>query len=492
MTLAAKKRLLCIVYEAGNLQVWLRLAKHGIESGDFDVILWSPYSLPDSVHYQAEALAAGTVYVEETTPTGGLADIFTRLSGWLSAKPVRLPNDLEPKLLGAAAPIVESPTVLQAESLLSELPQVDRYEALCAVDRVRRRISFCEDWLVRLGIDAVVLAEDNVERDSYGWIAGAKRRGIKTVVSSYGAISDQEAVSAYRSSASHAVSTTQAQLIRQYIPQWLAEGDGFAITRLPLAEAIARELTGTAMFNPWLVNTGHADVIAIESAAMKQTYLKFGFLDAKLKPIGHPLHDTLSVVALERLERRTALFAKYNLPANRPLAVVAMPPNQFSSRSCVYRNYADVISAFAHLPGVLARVNVVVSPHPNISAEGRELIRATGAALVETTVSELLPMADIYICSISSTIKWALGCGIPVIDFDCYGYGYPDYLDLPQVVSVSDETEFRSALLRFRKHEDRMQLAALARSGAEHWGKFDGRATDRLVELMLEAGANVT
>lgn len=486
------RRLLCIVYEPGNFHVWIKLAALAQKTGDFDLILWSPYCLPESARYQAEAIAAGSVFVEEATSTGGLADIFSRLSGWLSSKPIRLPLDLQGKVSGQELSQTPGNVRIVANSLVSELPDSDRYAIWCEVDRIQRRINICEDWLVRLGIDVVVLAEDNVERDSYGWIAGAKRRGIRTVISSYGAISDQEAVTAYRGSASHAVSTAQARLIRQYIPQWLAEGDGFAITRLPFAEAIARELTGTAPFNPWLVNTGHADVIALESVAMKQAYLKFGISDAKLKPIGHPLQDSLAVVAAERLERRVTLFAQHNLSADRLLAVVAMPPDQLASRSGVYRQYADVISAFARLPGELAGVNVVVSPHPNISAEGRALIRSTGVPLVETTVADLLPLADLYISSVSSTIKWALGCGIPVIDFDCYGYGYTDYLNLPQVVSVSNETEFRSALLRYGHHEERAQLVALARSGAEHWGKFDGGATDRLVELMLEAGANVT
>lgn len=470
----------------------MKLARYGYESGEFDVILWSPYSLPESARYQAEAIAAGTVYAEETTSTGGLADIFTRLSGWLSAKPVRLPNDLKSKLSGTATPFVENAAAPQAESLLSELPHVDRHAALCAVDRLRRRINFCEDWLVRLGIDAVVLAEDNVERDSYGWIAAAKRRCIRSVVTSYGAISDQEAINAYRGSASHAVSAIQAALIRQHFPQWLVEGDGFAITRLPFTEAIARELTDTAPFNPWLVNTGHADAIAVESAAMEQAYLKFGFQDAKLKAIGHPLQDTLVIAARERLERRAVLFAHNSLSANRPLAVVAMPPDQLASRSGVYGQYSEVISAFARLPGELAGVNVVVSPHPNISGEGRALIRETGATLVETTVADLLPLADLYICSVSSTIKWALGCGIPVIDFDCYRYGYSDYLALPQVMSASDEMAFRSALLRFGNHDERAQLAALAKCGAERWGRFDGMAIDRLVDLLLETGTNDT
>lgn len=477
------RRLLCIVYEPGNFNVWIKLAARAQKTGDFDLILWSPYCLPESARYQAEAIVAGSVFVEEATSTGSLADIFSRLSGWLSSKPIRLPLDLQGKVSGHELPQAPGNLRIVANSLVSELPDYDRYSIWCEVDRIQRRINICEDWLVRLGIDAVVLAEDNVDRDSYGWIAGAKRRGIRTVISSYGAISDQEAVTAYRSSTSHAVSVAQARLIRQYIPQWLAEGEGFAISRLPFAETIARELTGTAPFNPWLVNTGHADVIALESSAMKQAYLKFGVSDAKLKLIGHPFQDTLAFVARERIERRATLFAQHNLPVDRALAVVAMPPNQFSSRSCVYRHYADVISAFTRLPRVIAGVNVVVSPHPNISADERKLIRANGVALVETTVAELLPLADLYISSVSSTIKWALGCGIPVIDFDCYGYGYPDYLNLPQVVSVSNETEFRRALMRYGNLEERAQLVALAGSGAEHWGKFDGRAIERLVTL---------
>ncbi len=472
--------------------MWLRLAQRGIESGEFDVILWSPYSLPESVRYQAEALAAGTVYVEETTPAGGLADIYTRLSGWFSAKPARLPSDLESQLSETSPTFVASETALQAKALFAELPQQERYAVLCAVDRVRRRINICEDLLVRLGIDAVVLAEDNVERDSYGWIEGARRRGIRTVVSSYGAISAQEAVTAYKYSPDHALSPVLAALVRCYLPHWLAEGEDFAITRLPLPEMLAREITGIAPFNPWLVNSGHSDVIALESVAMKKVYLQFGFPPDQLKVVGHPLQDVIAAVARDREGKRATLGARYHFSPERPLVVVAMPPDQLATRPCEYPHYADMVTAFASLPGELAGVNVVVSPHPNISAEGRALIRATGVVLVETTVADLLPLADLYISSVSSTIKWALGCGIPVIDFDCYGYGYSDYLNLPQVISASDETAFRSALLRFGDPAECSQLVALARCGAEHWGSFDGMALDRLVELLLETGKNVT
>lgn len=452
----------------------------------FDAILWSPYCLPESVRYQGEALAAGTVYVEESTPVGGLADIFTKLSGWLSSKPMRLPLDLQAKLAGKKLPPDAGNSSAVTDALVTELAADERYATWCQVDHIRRRISICEDWLVRLGIDAVVFAEDNVERDSYGWIAGAKRRGIRTVVTSYGAISDQEAVNAYRNSSSHAVSATQATLIRRHLPQWLTEEDGFAITRLPFTVAIARELTNTAPFNPWLVNTGDIDAIALESVAIERTYLDHGFQASKLKPIGHPMHDLLSQIESERDDRRAKLFAKFSFDYEQPLAVVCMPPDQLATTRGCYSNYTDIIFAFSRLPRELAGMNVVVSPHPNISLEGRSLIRAAGAALEEASASQLIPIADFCIASVSSTIKWALACGIPVINYDCYGYGYSDYQGVPQVIQVSDESNYRVVLNRLSATAEQTALKQLAKTNANHWGVIDGLALSRLADLCLK------
>lgn len=474
------------MYEPGHFLVFLEMVKFGLKSNLFDAILWSPYSLPDSVRYQAEALTEGTVYVEESTPVGGLADIFTRLSGWLSSKPIRLPLDLQAKFAGQELPPESGNLRMATNALVSELTDGERYSIWCQVDHIRRRISFCEDWLVRLGIDTVLLAEDNVERDSYGWIAGAKRRGIRTVVTSYGAISDQEAVNAYKSSSLHAVNSSQATLIRRHLSQWLTEGDGFAITRLPFTEAIARDLTDTAPFNPWLVNTGDVDAIALESTAIKRTYLNYGFQASKLKLIGHPMHDLLFKIERERDERRAILFNMYNFDYERPLAVVCMPPDQMATSQGCYCNYRDIIFAFSQLPKKLAGMNVVVSPHPNISLEGRSLIRAAGAALEEVSASQLIPIADFCIASVSSTIKWALACGVPVINFDCYGYGYSEYQCVPQVIQVSDESNYCTVLNRLSDRAEQAALKELAKANASQWGVIDGMALSRLAELCFE------
>lgn len=482
-----KMRLLCVVYEPANFAVWLKLANRAKCSGDFDVVIWSPYSLPDSEQYKIEALTAGSVYVEETTSAGALSDIFTPLSGWLSPDPIRLPRGMIANPAELSISLDSDGPPSYAMEFAAELTNDECYQLCCEVDRIRRRISFCEDWLVRLGIGAVVLAEDNVERDSYAWVEAARRRRAKSIVISYGAISDQEAIIAYKNSASHSVEEDRVKLIKKYMPHWLAEGSNFSITRIPFIDALARELTNTAPFNPWIVNTGNVDEIILESPAMKQVYLEHGFAGEKLKPIGHPLQDRLADISRQRTERRIEILANHQLKDDRPLAIVAMPPDQFSTRDACYSNYEQIIDAFACMPRDLAGFNVIASPHPNLSKEKIAMIRDTGVALEELPVSELLPLADIYIACVSSTIKWALGFGIPIIDFDCYGYRYSTYSETSQVISVESDNEYKKALSVLADIGKLRGLIESARENSAYWGGIDGMALDRILKIIFEA-----
>ncbi|MCO6050151.1 hypothetical protein NGM99_10145 [Mesorhizobium sp. RP14(2022)] len=476
-----KKRILCIIYEQGNFQLARILAQTGRDSAMFDTILWSPYALPNGPSYSEAALAAQSVYVEENTLEGGLADIQSLLSNWLTAKPARLPLPKKREVQRWFKRKLESP----AKILIGKLERGERLDVLRAADRNLRRTAFCEDWLVRLGIDAIVFAEDNVERDSFAWIAAARRRGIRTVVSSYGALSLNEAEDAYKYSKTHAIGGPQLSLFQQHLPKWLAEGPDYVITRLPWIEAIGRELISEAPFNPWLVNTGQPDLIALESRVMEKNYLTQNFHSTRLAVLGHPLHDRLAAVRQEKAERRAYLAKRYNFDIDKPFIVVAMPPNQLTRRDSEFATYSELTAAFHRIPEEITSANIVISPHPTTSIAEIEDMEAAGARVERVSVAELLPLADLFVASVSTTIKWALALGIAVIDFDCYGYNYPDYRDLEQVVTVSDTAEFKNALLRWRTGETRPRLDSAARRDAVRWGEIDGHALDRLIASCL-------
>ncbi|WP_422371743.1 hypothetical protein [Hoeflea sp.] len=477
--MSSKPRLLGIVYEPGNFQPLLLVAREGVRSGRFDMILWSPYAHLEGDRFRDEALANGCLYVEETTKLGSLADIHGPLSSWLSGKPARLPVGSPASRRGffTAAPPVEK--------VMAALDTSRQETARRAADLCERRTRFCEDWLVRLGVDTILFAEDNVERDSFAWIAAARRRGIRTVVASYGALSANEAEAAYAKSPAHKVDGHELDLVRRHLPHWLRQGNGYAITRLPFMEMLGREIFGLAPFDPWLVNSNGADVIALESRAMERIYRSFGFPSGQLHAVGHPLQDRLAEVRSRRMELRRALAERHGHDPSAPLIVVAMPPDQLGNRPSPFDSYADLMAAFAILPAQLTGAAVVVSPHPNITGEQKQQIVALGGKLEDMSAAELLPLADLYLTCVSSTIKWALGLGIPVIDFDCYGYNYTEYLDLPQVRPVKTVEGLSTALEGWSDAGQRERLEAAARDGAAEWGDIDGNALERVIGLCL-------
>lgn len=468
-------RFLIIVYEPGNFEWAHDIANHGHQTGAYDCLIWSPYALEERENYRARAISVGSAYIEETTPKGSLADLLTPLSGWLSAKPTRLP--LKPKI--NTADIFD-------RNFLPHLLAADQMAVLRASDAVERRIRFCEDWLVRLGVDTIIFPEANVERDSHAWIQAAKRRGIHTTVISYGALSRNEAITAYRDSAAHAVEGYLRELVHDHLPHWIEQGDGYCITRLPVVQALARERCGCAPFDPWLVNAEDPDAIILESEELRDRYISFGFDPDRLFAIGHPAQDRLGASFARRDDLRFEILKHYSMPHNTNIVIVAMPPNQLASRPSPFSSYLELFCAFGLLPKRLKDALVLVSPHPNINLLGRESMRAEGLTVDVRSLPDLLAAADFYIACVSSTIKWALAAGLPIINFDCYGYNYSDYSGLGNVQCCTTLADFEAALANWSDQEKVMAVRLVAKQGATKWGRLDGGSLDRIVEFCLQ------
>ena len=483
-----KKRLLCLVYEAANVKTWNLMAQRGKQSNAFDVIMWSPYFLPNTEEYKKNAISLTSVYVHEVTLCGGLSNIHEMLSGWLTSASPRIPSFLKEAFYENHNN--EEVLFLDGLNCPSDFERFSEEvikELLIKIDVVKRRVSFCEDWLVKLGIDAVLLPEDNIERDSYAWVKAARRRNVKSIISSYGSISRSEAVNAYSNSPAHRITEECYSFLRLHnLSHWTERVGGYHITRLPFIELLARELTATAPKNPWVINSGATDVLAVESNNSKVDYLAHGFENSQIEVIGHPLQDKLAIHMDEVSLLKEKLAAEFSFDSRNFFIVVAMPPNQLELVSSVFDSYTELLVSFGLKPSEITGFNTIVSPHPNASAEEIELMKSLGINIVHKPVSELMPIADIYLSSVSSTIKWALGLGIPVIDFDCFQYGYANYKNLNQVLTVSSEDCYQGTLEKLKDINFVKRLKSQAQSKASNWGPIDGNATSRLVQLVLQ------
>lgn len=475
--------ILYAVYEPAHVELGLSIAAEGRVRG-FYTFLWCPYFLPETPTYVARAAALGSIYVHETTSQGSLADVWSSLSGWLTTKPLRLPVAVHPD---RRRPANRLAAVERLTRVLDDA--CFRDQVLRAADSDLRRVAFCEDVIVRLGIDCVVSAEESASRDTFAWIEGARRRAARTILIAYDALSPDFFRKAHADDPAYRVGARTAEVLVEEFPRWIRQAGDHAMTRLPLVLALGRELAGLGSPDPWRVNTEEVDALCVESPRILEGHLAYGYDPERLVVTGHPHMDRLAAGLQDRSGIRRTLTQRHGLADDKPLIVVAMPPNQFAARRpAEFASYGDLVGAFAAEASRLDAA-VIVTPHPATSAGERQLMRSYGVAVAEGPTAAVLPAADLFINSVSTTMKWALACGIPVVNYDCYQYGYRDYDDVAPVATVHDRRAFSRAMDRWADPDERVAWRTAAAAESSRWGLLDGRCMERVLALMLpEAG----
>jgi hypothetical protein len=109
---------------------------------------------------------------------------------------------------------------------------------------------------------------------------------------------------------------------------------------------------------------------------------------------------------------------------------------------------------------------------------------------VRHDTASLVPLCDVFVASASATIRWALACGVPALDYDAYRYRYGDYAAAGGVVTVEGREEFRAGLRRLVDDVARgAGVAARAREERTAWGLLDGQSGVRVTALLERLSA---
>jgi hypothetical protein len=472
------ERFVYLVYEAGNFRLALEGSLELRAHGAGDPILFSPYYLPDTESYRAQAARHGIPYVHESTRLGGDADPF----GQLAAHGIGTPATALPEATPRRAPFpARMRNRLAARWLRKMRPQIDAWDA-----HYHGRLGVAARVLHAAGAAALVLPEDNVERDSASWCRAIHARGGRATVISYGAMNPDEAAIAYYDNPEHAVASDEDRRFALLFPKWKTRYKGRSLLRLPAARAFAMERLGLAPRNPWIVNTGDVDAIAVESEFMRERFAEHGIPRARIHAIGHSGLDALAQATRSRDEVRTRWQQELQFDPAQPVVLCAMPPDQYPALAAPgFASYAEMVDGWlAALDTLRPQYFPVVSPHPNIAPAIRERIRAAGFPVLEGGVAQWLPSCDLFVASVSGTIKWALACGKPIVNYDCYDYRHADYTGIDEVAHAATFEEFRSALGRFANPSYLSERARESQRRSGRFGLLDGKAGDRIAALV--------
>lgn len=365
------------------------------------------------------------------------------------------------------------------------LPEDHPYRVL-----VRRQVEASRRIFDESGARLVLVGEDGIGGDG-ALISIARRRAIPVVVTPYGIgesgdydnfLDDKQRQGALNRVPDDAV----GRFIRRHAPKWIRQRPYGEALVFPAELVAARLLEGLDQPLPWAVQGGNANLIAVESPAMRRHYLREGIPEEKLADAGTLYCDAVLGAMREDPAFVEAFERGRKVRPGRTAILVSMPPSYHESHGqfCELATYEDfcreVLGFCAGLPGA----DLTVSIHPNTKPESVAAIRATGARIAERWVVELIGQHDVYVTDFSSTIRWAIAARKPVVNFDLYGFKLPTYRDVPGVFSPTSVAGFREAVRPLVVDDEAYGRAAAAQAAASgDWGALDGRGFERLCEL---------
>jgi len=352
----------------------------------------------------------------------------------------------------------------------------------------RKRLRSYRELVARFGAQIIILPEDIVGMFSPLMIRAGHDEGIPSLIVPYTIANREEAAESLSTQPSYNCRRPDNFIAALLFPKWVLRHRDQRLIRLPSVHIFGQYLTRTVPPDPWMMNSGFANAIAVENEAMKEYWLEAGLPEWKLRPVGAFYDDPIAAALREKDLRRKRLYERHGLP-ERPLLLVGLPPNQLTTNrpNAEFDDFDTLLRRLATaLRQSLATHNVMVRAHPNFP-DAAKVFGEFGIATSDEDTAELIPLADIYIASASATIRWAIACGIPTLNYDVFRYGFSDFEQVPGVETVSDIDTFTRSLLALTRSRELWEARRAAVQGAMHrWGRLDGRSTERIVALIEE------
>jgi hypothetical protein len=365
-------------------------------------------------------------------------------------------------------------------------------EGLC--NAMLKRAAVAAEVLAQRTYSAIVLSEENVELDTAVWVAVARRKGVRSIIVPFTISNTAEFIESYVGHAPYQVSANpQNRLVARLFPEWTERQKGHHFLRTHYAKVLAVERLGLTPPNPWLLNSGYVDAIAVESLAMHDYYRAAGIPEQQLVTTGSLTDDLMADVLRQAADKRRTLLQDLALPQDRPVLLAALPPDQktYDRPGCEFCGFDDLIGFWGQTLAAAAGWNVIVRPHPKTRPEHLDALRRHGVAISYIDTAELVPLCDVYVAAVSATIRWAIACGKPVVNYDVYQYGYRDYEGVEAVRLVNTRAEFAREIERVTGDQAyRSKLTACQQRDANRWGMLDGQ-TGRRMRVLLGKGSDV-
>lgn len=514
---------LFVAYEASQMDLFICIGRSLRLNTSYVPILYCPYALPGAEQYRECCYRAGIEYLQGHTAFGGRTDLvgdITRLAIRYSqpvARIVPLPRKEVSEWVDKAPGYPRFSEFVEKESQLRQIrhrvQEVLRKWSCMADAKLRRGVlqefSF---WLEtyemdlkiarlltdQLRVTLIVLAEHVAERDSIVWLRVAAERGIAVTVIAQHLADRRGTVVTYSSRIEYSLEHPANQDLTELFPHWLLEEGNNRLVRVPAPQALAQEWWGIAMTRPWIINSEPLRSVWVESDFLAESYMLEGVRGSYLSTVGSPHLDRLAqIIRPQTYAEKSEVWEQLETDRRKPLLVCALPANLYPDRKgweCA--TYQELIDRWLQSLRKVKNLSLLVALHPSAGRELEAQVKNWQIPHIRGALQDVLPHASVYVACMSSTISWALACGVPVVNCDAYGLEYSIFQKAHGILTLRTCYEFEQALSELdvyftineaNRHSAKFaRLQTVARQHSPYFGRLDGLSMERIIAGICE------
>lgn len=198
--------------------------------------------------------------------------------------------------------------------------------------------------------------------------------------------------------------------------------------------------------DPWIIGCGLSDIVCVDSETTSKRYSSEGVPREKLRLVGSPDFDELYKGIESKSALRKRIVEKYDLNAENKIIVIALP--QFAEQGVLDWNghWLEI----KYILGQLARtgLSIIVSLHPRAEYEKYTFLeKEFGVCLSVEPLKNILPIADAFVSVNSSTLVWAILCGVKPFMLDFYGLDSSEFLKFKSIVVLQSRESLYEGLV---------------------------------------------
>lgn len=171
---------------------------------------------------------------------------------------------------------------------------------------------------------------------------------------------------------------------------------------------------------PWLNGGGVSSLVAMTSKLNFDKHIQMGIDKNKLQILGDISYINLYQSFINKDSTRKKIINKYNLKNEKNIIIGLANwwEHNLADEKTHWQIVYDTLEPFIEYSN---EFNILISLHPSMKVENYTFLeKKYPITILEERLMDILPLADLYVADFSSTIQWAIICGIKTIIIEFY------------------------------------------------------------------------